>query len=139
MAHHLESLTAHYDQMADALKEIQAGETYEDEDIASKAQYAHDHMHTYPIRHESRRRGVTCHHWRARKCHHFHRGGIVSLSAIVYLRCNCKINSERMASDKATSEAQLKVHETSLDDLEELGEIMTEILNRQEEIEVGFI
>jgi autophagy-related protein 17 len=45
MAQHLESLTAHYDQMANALKEVQAGESYEEEDITSKYRTAYAHIH----------------------------------------------------------------------------------------------
>ena len=33
MAHHLESLTAHYDQMVVALKDSEAGETFSEEDL----------------------------------------------------------------------------------------------------------
>lgn len=36
MAGHLESLTSHYDQMASALREGEAGEVFSDEDIAGR-------------------------------------------------------------------------------------------------------
>lgn len=36
MARHLESLTAHYDQMAAALKDSEAGETFSEEDLQGK-------------------------------------------------------------------------------------------------------
>jgi hypothetical protein len=62
----------------------------------------------------------------------------VSLFIGSFFQRNHAMNSERMSSAKVTFETQLKAHETSLDDLEELGEIMTEIFSRQEEIEVKF-
>jgi autophagy-related protein 17 len=36
MARHLESLAAHYDQMATALKDSEAGEMYSEEDLQGK-------------------------------------------------------------------------------------------------------
>lgn len=45
--------------------------------------------------------------------------------------------SEQLLAGKNAIQKQLDTHPSTLDDLDELGEIMTEMLHRQETVEVG--
>ncbi|KAK7033021.1 kinase activator, partial [Favolaschia claudopus] len=104
MARHLESLAAHYDQMAGALNESEAGEAFSEEDIQA-----------------------------------MHRDS-EELPAIVNELEDCLMSINDINHMLATSQTDAKKHlvqlHTVLNDLDELGEIMTEMLQTQDAIEV---
>jgi autophagy-related protein 17 len=54
---------------------------------------------------------------------------------LTQLSINNKSASEKLLAAKDTAQQQLDVHHGTLDNLEELGEIMTEMLQRQEQVE----
>lgn len=50
-----------------------------------------------------------------------------------------RVLSEQLLARKNTMQPQLDMHPRTLDDLDELGEIMTEMLHRQETVEVSML
>ncbi|KAF8206582.1 autophagy-related protein 17 [Mycena galopus ATCC 62051] len=105
MARHLESLAAHYDQMAGALNDIEsAGETFSEEDLQAMNR---DTEELPSIMKE------------LEEC-------LTSINAI----------NELLANSQEDSKKNLAHLHTILDDLDELGEIMTEMLQMQDTVEI---
>ncbi|KAJ6607416.1 autophagy-related protein 17 [Mycena sp. CBHHK59/15] len=104
MARHLESLAAHYDQMAAALHESEAGEAFSDEDLQAMNR---DTDELPSIMNELE-------------------------------ECLSSINntSELLATSQEDAKKNLTHLHRVLDDLDELGEIMTEMLQTQEAVEI---
>ncbi|KAF7327879.1 Autophagy-related protein 17 [Mycena kentingensis (nom. inval.)] len=100
MARHLESLAAHYDQMADALHESETGEAFGEEDIQAMNRDTDE------------------------------------LPAIIRELEDCLASIEAthtlLVTSKDTSRTSIAHLHTVLNDLDELGEIMTEMLQMQE-------
>ncbi|KAH7912803.1 autophagy protein Apg17-domain-containing protein [Hygrophoropsis aurantiaca] len=103
MAGHLESLAGHYDQMASALRESEAGEIFSEEDLQDMNRDT-DELPSIMGELEE---------------------GTKSISEA----------SEQLLAAKTSAQQQLDAHSKSLDDLDELGEIMSEMLQKQQEIE----
>ncbi|KAJ7284894.1 autophagy protein Apg17-domain-containing protein [Mycena rebaudengoi] len=103
MARHLESLAAHYDQMAGALHESEAGETFSDEDLQTMNR---DTAELPSIMNE------------LQEC----------LSSIDH-------TNELLTTSQEEARKNLTHLHTVLDDLDELGEIMTDMLHTQEAVE----
>ncbi|KAJ7475766.1 autophagy-related protein 17 [Mycena latifolia] len=103
MARHLESLAAHYEQMAGALHESEAGEEFSDEDLQAMNRDTDE------------------------------------LPSIMNELEDClfSINttSELLANSQEEAKKNLAHLHTILDDLDELGEIMTEMLQTQDAVE----
>ncbi|KAJ7104240.1 autophagy-related protein 17 [Mycena belliarum] len=105
MARHLESLAAHYDQMAGALHESEAGEEFSDEDLQAMNRDTDE------------------------------------LPSIINELDDClfSINttSELLINSQEEAKKSLVHLRTILDDLDELGEIMTEMLQTQDAVEAS--
>ncbi|EGN98873.1 hypothetical protein SERLA73DRAFT_168466 [Serpula lacrymans var. lacrymans S7.3] len=102
MASHLESLAAHYDQMAGALRESEAGESFSEEDLQDMNRDTNELPSIMSELEESMK--------------------------------SIEATHEQLLSAKALGEQQREVHRTTLDDLDELGEIMSEMLQRQQDV-----
>ncbi|KAJ7274517.1 autophagy-related protein 17 [Mycena haematopus] len=104
MARHLESLAAHYDQMAGALNESEAGEIFSEDDLEAMNRDTEE------------------------------------LPSIMkeLEECLTSINNtnESLANYQENSKKNLAHLHTTLDDLDELGEIMTEMLQMQDAVEI---
>ncbi|KAI0058213.1 hypothetical protein BV25DRAFT_1919577 [Artomyces pyxidatus] len=103
MAAQLESLASHYDQMEGALKDIEGGEQFDEDDLQEMVRDTEE------------------------------------LPAIISeLEDACtsiERSHESLVEAKRVAREYLAKHHTTLDDLEELGEIMSEMLQRQQEVE----
>ncbi|KZT22417.1 hypothetical protein NEOLEDRAFT_1071676 [Neolentinus lepideus HHB14362 ss-1] len=107
MASHLESLAAHYDQMATALRDHEAGETFDEEDL----QEMNRDTEELP-------------------------------SIIAELEDNISTierSHEQLQRSKGAAQEHVSHHRGILDDLDELGEIMTDMLQHQEQIETDCV
>ncbi|KAF7330456.1 Kinase activator [Mycena venus] len=104
MARHLESLAAHYDQMAGALNESEAGEAFSEEDLQAMNR---DTEELPSILNE------------LEEC-------LASINA----------TNELLANSQDDAKKNLAHLHTILDDLDELGEIMTEMLQTQDAVEI---
>ncbi|KIM84999.1 hypothetical protein PILCRDRAFT_67316 [Piloderma croceum F 1598] len=104
MANHLESLASHYDQMAGALRESEAGEVFSEEDLQDMNRDTNELPSIMAELEES----------------------IFSIES----------SHEQLLAGKNEIQQQLGTHPSTLDDLDELGEIMTEMLRRQETVEL---
>jgi hypothetical protein len=60
-------------------------------------------------------------------------------SCEIYPEQLIRIRSEQLLAGKHAIQQQLDTHPSTLDDLDELGEIMTEMLHRQETVEVSMM
>ncbi|KAJ7581262.1 autophagy-related protein 17 [Mycena floridula] len=103
MAGHLESLASHYDQMATALRDSEAGEAFSQEDIQAMNRDT-DELPSI-------------------------------MSELDENVANINSTHESLSATKRSGEQQLEQLATALDDLDELGEIMTEMLQTQESVE----
>ncbi|EPQ54057.1 hypothetical protein GLOTRDRAFT_77963 [Gloeophyllum trabeum ATCC 11539] len=107
MAGHLESLAAHYDQMAAALHDHEAGEAFSDEDLQEMNRDTEE------------------------------------LPAIITeLEDNVssieRLN-EQLQRAKAAAQEHVSLHRSTLDDLEELGEVMTDMLQHQDQVQADCV
>ncbi|ESK94616.1 kinase activator [Moniliophthora roreri MCA 2997] len=103
MARHLESLASHYEQMANALHESEAGEAYSEEDVEQMNRDTDELPSIMKELEES----------------------LLSVAAI----------HESLSSKRTEDQRHLQQLSGTLDDLDELGDIMGEMLNDQEAIE----
>ncbi|KAF7968960.1 hypothetical protein HWV62_28749 [Athelia sp. TMB] len=103
MAGHLESLASHYEQMAGALRESEAGEAFSEDDLQDMNRDTEELPSIMAELEES----------------------ILSIES----------SHEQLSTGKAAFEKQLELLPATLRDLDELGEIMTEMLQRQEGVE----
>ncbi|KAJ8589021.1 hypothetical protein M405DRAFT_874122 [Rhizopogon salebrosus TDB-379] len=103
MARHLSSLTFHYEQMADALKVSEAGETFSEEDLQDMNR---DTEELPSIMAELE-------------------GQAVSIEDA----------HQQLVTAKAAAQERLTTHSMTLGDLDELGEIMSDMLQKQHDIE----
>ncbi|KAJ6494746.1 autophagy-related protein 17 [Mycena vitilis] len=104
MARHLESLAAHYDQMAGALHESEAGEAFSEEDLQAMNRDTEELPSIMNELEES----------------------LTSINA----------TNELLANSQEDAKKNLAHLHTILDDLDELGEIMTEMLQTQDVVEL---
>ncbi|KAH9919879.1 autophagy protein Apg17-domain-containing protein [Amylocystis lapponica] len=103
MAGHLESLTAHFEQMAATLRDSEAGEEFDEEDIQQMNRDT-DELPAIIAELED------------------------SVSSIA-------ASHEQLLAAKRTAQQHLDTHRQTLDDLDELGEIISEMLERQQAVE----
>ncbi|KAF8223109.1 hypothetical protein L208DRAFT_1370346 [Tricholoma matsutake] len=104
MAAHLESLASHYDQMATALRESEAGEEFSDEDIHDMNRDTNE----LPL----------------------------IMAELEEAADIIESYHEKLQTTQEMSNNQLSLLNHTIDDLDELGEIMTEMLQTQESVEV---
>ncbi|KAI0951131.1 hypothetical protein AcW1_008249 [Taiwanofungus camphoratus] len=103
MAGHLESLAAHFDQMASALRDNEAGEEFGEEDFQEMNRDTDELPAIIAELEES----------------------ITSIEAL----------HEQLLAAKQAAQQHLDTHRRTLYDLDELGEIMSEMLERQQAVE----
>ncbi|KAG7089557.1 hypothetical protein E1B28_011229 [Marasmius oreades] len=103
MARHLESLASHYDQMASALRDSEAGDVFSDEDVQQMNRDTDE---------------------------------LPSIMAELE-ECLSAVNNvhQSLSSTRSINEGHIRQLSVTLDDLDELGEIMGEMLTEQEAIE----
>ncbi|EED82160.1 predicted protein [Postia placenta Mad-698-R] len=128
MASHLESLAAHFEQMSTALEHHEAGETFVHEDLhdwgTTWAEMNRDTEELPAILSEMEER-------------------LVSIDAAQWVPVlsqsrelsNVNRHSTKLVATKRTAQQNLDAHRRILDDLDELGEIMSEMLERQQAVE----
>ncbi|KAF5381981.1 hypothetical protein D9615_004304 [Tricholomella constricta] len=104
MAAHLESLTSHYGQMANALRESEAGEAFSEEDLHDMNRDTNE-LPAIMAELEESADAIDEHH-------------------------------EKLQATRKMSDIHLSLLIHTLDDLDELGNIMVEMLQTQEEVEV---
>ncbi|KAJ7494648.1 autophagy-related protein 17 [Mycena galericulata] len=103
MARHLESLAAHYDQMAGALHENEAGEAFSDEDLQAMNRDTDE----LPL----------------------------IMNELEECLTSITTTNELLVNSQEDAKKNLAHLHTILDDLDELGEIMTEMLQTQDAVE----
>ncbi|KAI6003417.1 autophagy-related protein 17 [Pisolithus marmoratus] len=103
MAKHLESLTAHYEQMASALHDSETGEVFSEEDLREMIRDT-DELPAIMSELEDSVKEVDAAH-------------------------------EKLLTAKAAAKGKLDASSSILDDLDELGEIMSDMLEKQQDIE----
>ncbi|KAF9790384.1 autophagy-related protein 17 [Thelephora terrestris] len=106
MARHLDSLTAHYDQMAAALKESEAGETFSEEDFQAMNKDANE-LQFILMELEDGLKAIEDSH-------------------------------DQLTRAAADFQQHIATHKAILDDLEELGDVMAQMLERQQIVENQF-
>ncbi|KAH7884531.1 autophagy-related protein 17 [Phlebopus sp. FC_14] len=106
MAERLESLTSHYEQMAGALHDSEAGIVFSEEDLQDMNRDT-DELPSIMAELED---------------------GVSSVQEAL----------EKLVLAKTAAEAQVGASSRTLDDLDELGEIMSEMLQKQQEVESDF-
>ncbi|KAI3615059.1 kinase activator [Moniliophthora roreri] len=121
MARHLESLASHYEQMANALHESEAGEAYSEEDVE---QMNRDTDELPSIMKELEESLLSV-------------AAIQSVFEALPRRTSehTFLCSESLSSKRTEDQRHLQQLSGTLDDLDELGDIMGEMLNDQEAIE----
>lgn len=106
MARHLDSLTAHYDQMAVALKDSEAGEIFSEEDLQAMNRDANELQFI-----------------------------------LMELEDSLKViedSHDRLTKAANDSQQHITAHKAILNDLEELGDVMSQMLDRQQIAENQF-
>ncbi|GLB40493.1 putative autophagy protein Apg17 [Lyophyllum shimeji] len=103
MAAHLESLTSHYGQMANALQDSEAGEEFSEEDLHDMNRDTNE-LPSIMAELEESADAIEEHH-------------------------------EKLQAAKEASQTSLSLLSHTLDDLDELGDIMLEMLQTQDEVE----
>lgn len=103
MARHLSSLTSHYEQMADALKESEAGEIFGEEDLQDMNRDTEE---------------------------------LPSIMAeLEEQSLSIEDTHQQLVTVKAAAQERLATQSISLDNLDELGEIMSDMLQKQQDVE----
>jgi len=121
MAHHLESLASHYDQMAEALREGEAGEVFSEEDLQSSSPWYFNSLFCltslfpfyFNFRHEQRYQRTTINYGGAGRRCEFYRNLLVSVSGhVAFLRLlilwNKRATSSKQSCDRETSRCSAK-------------------------------
>ncbi|KAG2133664.1 autophagy-related protein 17 [Suillus bovinus] len=103
MARHLSSLTSHYEQMADALKESEAGEIFSEEDLQDMNR---DTEELPSIMAELEEQALLI-----------------------------EDTHQQLVSAKTAAQERLTTQSITLDNLDELGEIMSDMLQKQQDVE----
>jgi autophagy-related protein 17 len=138
LASRLESLAAHYDQMAGALRESEAGEAFSKEDLSSTLPSTIPRDYANPSsRYEPRHGRTPRDHGRARRKRQVDREEPVSHLApqVISNTFHCNHSAQLLAAREG-ARLQVESQRGTLDDLDELGDIMAEMLQRQETVEV---
>ncbi|KAG0705672.1 autophagy-related protein 17 [Suillus ampliporus] len=103
MARHLSSLTSHYEQMADALKESEAGEIFGEEDLQDMNRDTEE-LPSIMAELEEQALSIEGAH-------------------------------QQLVTAKTAAQERLATQSTTLDDLDELGDIMSDMLQKQQDVE----
>lgn len=126
MAGHLHSLTGHYDQMAQALHDSEAGEIFSEDDL----QEMHRDTDELPAIIADLEKNIASIRTSQYVCYLF-----------VHTRVNRPVSvflSEQLQSAKRVAQEQLGLHRTVLGDLDSLGDIITDMLDDQQNVEVRY-
>jgi autophagy-related protein 17 len=141
MAGQLEGLAEHFEKMEVALRESEAGEEFDESDIQgmwSRAPYLRFRGNSGTFQEMMR----DAEELPVILCEVEDAGKAMERSLYVIAYSPMALNeldlvlSEELLSAKQTSQQYLQKHRSTLEDLEELGDIMEDMLRRQDEIEV---